>query len=64
MSAPAIAAIDDLPRHRILVDICYHGARSHSVTAWLPTNGFDDAVNLVQGIDAWACEIDSRMRVY
>jgi rhodanese-related sulfurtransferase len=56
--------VGGLPRDRLLVVICHHGVRSRNATAWLLANGLDNAVNLVGGIDAWAREIDSSMRVY
>lgn len=57
-------AIDNLPRDRTLVVICHSGVRSHHATAWLRASGFDRAVNLLGGIDAWATEIDPTMRRY
>ncbi|WP_374376224.1 rhodanese-like domain-containing protein [Dongia sp.] len=47
-----------------LVVICHHGARSFHATLWLRQQGFDNAVNLAGGIDAWASEIDPSMRRY
>ena len=46
------------------VVICHHGARSQMVVDFLRNAGFDNAVNLDGGIDAWACEIDQSMRRY
>jgi rhodanese-related sulfurtransferase len=34
------------------------------VVDFLRTAGFDNAVNLDGGIDAWACEVDQSMRRY
>lgn len=47
-----------------LVVICHHGARSFHATLWLRQQGFDNAVNLAGGIDAWASEIDPSMQRY
>lgn len=58
------AAIDTLPRDKPLVVICHSGVRSHHATSWLRASGFDRAVNLRGGIDAWATEIDPTMRRY
>jgi rhodanese-related sulfurtransferase len=58
------ARIDDLPTHQPLVVICHHGARSQRVVDLLRSAGFDNAVNLDGGIEAWACEIDRSMRRY
>jgi rhodanese-related sulfurtransferase len=58
------ARIDTLPTNRPLVVICHHGARSLRVVDFLRNAGFDNAVNLDGGIEAWACEIDRSMRRY
>ena len=57
---------DDLPTNQLLVVICHHGARSQMVVDFLRNRnaGFDNAVNLDGGIDAWACEVDQSMRRY
>ncbi|WP_236024834.1 rhodanese-like domain-containing protein [Arenibaculum pallidiluteum] len=55
---------DALPRDRTLVVVCHHGARSAHATAWLRRNGFENAVNLGGGIDAWARRVDPNMRTY
>ena len=58
------ACTDDLPTKETLVVICHHGARSQMVVDFLRDAGFDNAVNLDGGIDAWACEVDQSMRRY
>jgi rhodanese-related sulfurtransferase len=58
------AHTDDLPTREPLVVICHHGARSQMVVDFLRNAGFDNAVNLDGGIDAWACEVDQSMRRY
>jgi rhodanese-related sulfurtransferase len=55
---------DDLPRDRPLVILCHHGARSRMVVDFLRNAGFDNALNLDGGIEAWACEIDPSIRRY
>jgi rhodanese-related sulfurtransferase len=55
---------DDLPTNQLLVVICHHGARSQMVVDFLRSAGFDNAVNLDGGIDAWACEVDQSMPRY
>ncbi|WP_374652809.1 rhodanese-like domain-containing protein [Dongia sp.] len=47
-----------------LIMICHHGMRSLNATMWLRRNGFDNAMNLAGGIDAWAREIDPDMARY
>ena len=56
--------VDDLPTSQPLVVLCHHGARSQMVVDFLRDTGFDNAVNLEGGIEAWACEIDRSMRRY
>jgi rhodanese-related sulfurtransferase len=58
------ARTDDLPTDRLLVVICHHGARSQMVVDFLRSAGFDNAVNLDGGIDAWACDVDPSMPRY
>jgi rhodanese-related sulfurtransferase len=55
---------DDLPTDQLLVIICHHGARSQMIVDFLRNAGFDNAVNLDGGIDAWACDIDQSMPRY
>ena len=55
---------DDLPTDHLLVVICHHGVRSQMVVDFLRDAGFDNAVNLDGGIDAWACDIDQSMPRY
>ena len=62
--AEIAAHTDDLPTKEPLVVICHHGVRSQMVVDFLRHAGFDNAVNLDGGIDAWACEIDQSMRRY
>jgi rhodanese-related sulfurtransferase len=51
------ARTDDLPTNQPLIVVCHHGARSQRVVDFLRNAGFDNAVNLDGGIEAWACEI-------
>ena len=53
-----------LPTDRPLVVMCHHGVRSLQAVHWLRLQGFENAVNLDGGIDAWARQIDQRVRVY
>jgi rhodanese-related sulfurtransferase len=53
-----------LSRRRRKVVICHHGARSQMVVDFLRSAGFDNAVDLDGGIDAWACDVDPSMRRY
>jgi rhodanese-related sulfurtransferase len=53
-----------LPRDHALVVICHHGMRSAQAVGFLRQQGFDNAINLQGGIDAWAREIDPSMPTY
>jgi rhodanese-related sulfurtransferase len=56
--------INELPTDHPLVVICHHGARSQMIVDFLRKAGFDNAVNLDGGIEAWAYEIDPSMQRY
>jgi rhodanese-related sulfurtransferase len=58
------ARINELPTDDPLVVICHHGARSQMIVDFLRNAGFDNAVNLDGGIEAWAYEIDPSMPRY
>jgi rhodanese-related sulfurtransferase len=58
------ARAEELPTDRLLVVVCHHGARSQMIVDFLRGAGFDNAVNLDGGIDAWACDIDQSMPRY
>jgi rhodanese-related sulfurtransferase len=58
------ARINELPTDRPLVVICHHGVRSQAVVGFLRNAGFDNALNLDGGIEAWAYEIDPSMPRY
>jgi rhodanese-related sulfurtransferase len=62
--AEVSARADELPRDRLLVVVCHHGARIQMVVDYLRDVGFDNAVNLDGGVDAWACDIDQSMPRY
>jgi len=54
----------ELNADKTMVMICHHGMRSYHATLWLRQNGFDNALNLAGGIDAWAREIEPGMARY
>lgn len=56
--------LNELPGDRMLVVLCHHGMRSAQATAWLRRAGYDNAVNLRGGIDAWARQIDPALATY
>jgi rhodanese-related sulfurtransferase len=53
-----------LPQDKPLVVVCHHGMRSMQAVMWLRSQGFQNAVNLRGGIDAWARQIEPRMATY
>ncbi|ALP52190.1 hypothetical protein Tel_02965 [Candidatus Tenderia electrophaga] len=57
-------AVDELDAEREYVLICHHGMRSQRAGVILAANGFEHLINLVGGIDAWACNVDSGMKRY
>ena len=56
--------IDSLPSDQEIVVYCHHGQRSLYAVAFLQQNGFNEAKNLIGGIDQWAAEIDPTLPRY
>ena len=56
--------IDSLPSDQEIVVYCHHGQRSLYAVAYLQQNGFNEAQNLIGGIDQWAAEIDLTLPRY
>jgi rhodanese-related sulfurtransferase len=44
--------------------MCHHGGRSERVASFLAANGYDNAVNLAGGIDAWSTSVDPTVPRY
>jgi len=57
-------AIEELDSQREYVLICHHGMRSQRACITMESQGFARLINLVGGIDAWACNIDPKMKRY
>lgn len=55
---------NELSAEKTMVMICHHGMRSYRATMWLRQNGFDKALNLAGGIDAWARDVEPGMPRY
>jgi rhodanese-related sulfurtransferase len=55
---------EELPRDMPLVVMCHHGMRSQRVMQFLRQAGWENAINLEGGIDAWADQIDADMQRY
>jgi rhodanese-related sulfurtransferase len=58
------AAVEQLDRDQHTVVICHHGVRSRQVCFYLMRMGFNNVVNLIGGVEAWAHEVDSNMPTY
>lgn len=56
--------VSELPRTGTLVLQCHSGGRSEHAVRMLQEAGFENALNLVGGIDAWSAEIDSTVPRY
>lgn len=56
--------MNELPHDKPIVVMCHHGGRSDRVAQFLEANGFDNAVNLDGGIDAWSLAIDRSVPRY
>jgi len=61
---PAIAIAKLTDKSQSLLIQCHHGGRSARAAAWLLQQGFDKAINLAGGIDAWSTQIDSSVPRY
>lgn len=67
LAASGLAALPEAIMSRQDTEIivfCHHGARSAQVTAWLRAGGFDRAINMDGGIDAYARLVDKSIGVY
>jgi sulfur-carrier protein adenylyltransferase/sulfurtransferase len=54
----------ELPANKPLVVYCHHGGRSARAVAFLQDSGYDRAMNLTGGIDAWSLNIDPSLPRY
>jgi adenylyltransferase/sulfurtransferase len=55
--------LQELPRDRRLVVVCSVGARSAGAASYLRERGFEGAVNLEGGLEAWAEQVDPTLDV-
>ena len=58
-----ISELEDQREAEIIV-YCHHGMRSQRAGVIMASQGFDKLINLVGGIDAWACNIAPEMKRY
>jgi len=56
----------ELEKHKDtpIVLICRSGMRSDQVGQYLEQSGFNNVINLVGGMNAWASDVDNSMDVY
>ena len=57
-------AHQELDEEQEIAVLCHHGARSLSVANWLRGQGFEKAVSVAGGIDAWSRAIDPAVPLY
>jgi sulfur-carrier protein adenylyltransferase/sulfurtransferase len=58
------ARFGELDKNQEIVVYCHHGNRSRYAAEFLQSQGFQAVRNLTGGIDAWATEIDPKMKHY
>ena len=58
------AALKALDPTRETVVICHHGIRSRQVARFLDYQGFSSVINLSDGVDGWARDVDHQMATY
>ncbi len=57
--------INQISKTKPVVFYCHHGMRSaHAIATLQKMDNFDNLINLIGGIDAWAAEIDTEMDRY
>ena len=55
---------DELDSKRNIFVMCHTGVRSQVAVKWLKAKGYNNAVNVLGGIDAWSALIDTSLRRY
>jgi adenylyltransferase/sulfurtransferase len=55
---------DELDPAATIVVHCHHGGRSANAVAYLRSLGYEKAINLAGGIDAWSLEVDPSVPRY
>jgi rhodanese-related sulfurtransferase len=56
--------LEELPRDTPIAVMCHGGTRSGRVVDFLAANGYDNALNVEGGIDAWSTQIDPKIPRY
>jgi adenylyltransferase/sulfurtransferase len=57
-------ATSELSPDEPIVLYCHHGMRSAKAQGYLKAHGYDSVLNLTGGIDAWALQVDPKMKRY
>ena len=55
---------EEINKNKNVFVMCHTGTRSQAVVKWLKNQGYDHAVNVLGGIDAWAALIDRTIARY
>jgi rhodanese-related sulfurtransferase len=50
--------LEEIPQDRTIICMCHLGGRSAQVAGFLEAQGYQDALNLTGGIEAWARDVD------
>ena len=56
--------LEAIPKDGHLFVLCHHGMRSGQVTAFLRQRGFENAINVTGGIDAWSTTVNPEIPRY
>ncbi len=56
--------INEFDKSDLYVIVCHHGIRSRMIGKHLSNIGFVNIINLTNGVDGWANEIDNTMEKY
>ncbi len=59
-----LGRLEEIPHDTPVVVVCRTGGRSGQVVQWLQERGYDNTINLIGGINAWARQIDSTLPTY
>ena len=55
---------NEINKNKNVFVMCHTGTRSQAVVKWLKTQDYNNAVNVLGGIDAWAALIDRSLSRY
>ena len=55
---------DALPKDKPVIAFCHHGMRSSKVQQFLMSRGFENIINMQDGIHAWSTDVDPAIAQY